>query len=48
VSEAIKGCLRSLSLHFSGDEEAVLVVSPEQTFLMMDDEHRLIPCRALP
>ncbi|RCV20842.1 hypothetical protein SETIT_4G090300v2 [Setaria italica] len=47
ASEAMKGRLQSLSLHFSGDEEAVLVVAPEQLFLMMDDEQGRIACLAV-
>ncbi|CAO2148187.1 unnamed protein product [Urochloa humidicola] len=40
ATEAIKGRLPSLSLHFAGgeEEEATLVVPPEQMFLMMEDE----------
>ncbi|KAF8715966.1 hypothetical protein HU200_026932 [Digitaria exilis] len=40
--------LCSLSLHFAEEEEATLVVSPEQLFLMMVDEHpREIACLAV-
>ncbi|CAO1947632.1 unnamed protein product [Urochloa humidicola] len=41
ASEAVRGWLRSLSLslHFE-EEEAVMVVSPEQLFLMMDGEEQ--------
>ncbi|CAL5051884.1 unnamed protein product [Urochloa decumbens] len=50
ASEDIKGRLQSLSmsLHFS-EEEAVLVVAPEQLFLMVDDEEqvRRIACLAV-
>jgi len=46
-SEAMKGRLRSLSLHFP-EEEAALVVSPEQLFLMADDEEQgRIACLAM-
>jgi aspartyl protease family protein len=39
ATEAIKGRLQSLSLHFAGEEEeATLVVSPKQLFLMVDDK----------
>ncbi|CAN6208218.1 unnamed protein product [Urochloa humidicola] len=37
ASGAVRGHLQPLSLHFA-EEEAVLVVSPEQLFLMVDDE----------
>ncbi|KAF8697136.1 hypothetical protein HU200_036130 [Digitaria exilis] len=39
VTKSVKGHLQSLSLHFAQGEEATLVVSPEQLFLMMVDEH---------
>nr|CAB3484260.1 unnamed protein product [Digitaria exilis] len=39
VTKVVKGHLPSLSLHFADEEDATLVVSPEQLFLMMDDEH---------
>ncbi|KAG2605454.1 aspartic proteinase nepenthesin-2-like [Panicum virgatum] len=46
-SEAMKGRLPSLSLHFP-EEEAALVVSPEQMFLMADDEEQgRIACLAM-
>jgi hypothetical protein len=46
-SEAMKGRLPSLSLHFP-EEEAALVVSPEQLFLMADDEEQgRIACLAM-
>ena len=39
ATEAIKGHLQSLSLHFAGEEEeATLVVSPKHLFLMVDDK----------
>ncbi|CAN6214544.1 unnamed protein product [Urochloa humidicola] len=49
ASEAVRGRLRllSLSLHFE-EEEAVLVVSPEQLFLMVDgDEQGRVACLAV-
>ncbi|RLN11198.1 hypothetical protein C2845_PM09G08790 [Panicum miliaceum] len=45
-SEAIKGRLPSLSLHFP-EEAAALVVSPEQLFLMADDEEQRVACLAM-
>ncbi|KAK3124306.1 hypothetical protein QOZ80_7BG0584720 [Eleusine coracana subsp. coracana] len=46
VTEAIKGRLQPLSLHFA-EEEAVLVFSPKQLFLMMHDRQGQIACLAM-
>ncbi|TVU22976.1 hypothetical protein EJB05_32700, partial [Eragrostis curvula] len=46
ATEAIMSHLQPLSLHFS-EEGAVLVLSPKQLFLMMDEEHRQIMCLAM-
>ncbi|XP_062198315.1 aspartyl protease family protein 2-like [Phragmites australis] len=47
ATEAIKGRLPSLSLHFA-EEEVTLVVSPKQLFLMMDDKQAgQIACLAM-
>ncbi|CAL4992824.1 unnamed protein product [Urochloa decumbens] len=37
ATETVKGRLPSMSLHFAG-EDATLVISPKQLFLMVDDE----------
>ncbi|KAF8697135.1 hypothetical protein HU200_036129 [Digitaria exilis] len=48
VTEVVKGRLQSLSLHFAEEEEATLVVSPRQLFLMMEDERAgQITCLAM-
>nr|CAB3486795.1 unnamed protein product [Digitaria exilis] len=48
VTEVVKGRLQSLSLHFAEEEEATLVVSPKQLFLMMEDERAgQITCLAM-
>ncbi|KAF8697134.1 hypothetical protein HU200_036128 [Digitaria exilis] len=39
VTKVVKGHLPSMSFHFADEEEATLIVSPEQLFLMIDDEH---------
>ncbi|OEL22880.1 hypothetical protein BAE44_0016100 [Dichanthelium oligosanthes] len=47
ATEAIKGRLQALSLHFD-EEEATLVISPKQLFLMMDDRRAgQIACLAM-
>uniref|UniRef100_K3ZM04 Peptidase A1 domain-containing protein n=1 Tax=Setaria italica TaxID=4555 RepID=K3ZM04_SETIT len=47
ATEAIKGRLQSLSLHFA-EEEATLVISPKQLFLMMDNKQAgQIACLAM-
>ncbi|KAF8650847.1 hypothetical protein HU200_063755 [Digitaria exilis] len=47
ATEAIKGHLPSLSLHFA-EEEATLVVSPEQLFVVIDDKKsRQVLCLAM-
>ncbi|KAJ1258649.1 hypothetical protein BS78_10G091500 [Paspalum vaginatum] len=47
ASEAVKGRLQSLSLHFP-EEKAVLVFSPRQLFLMLDDKQQgQIACLAM-
>ncbi|XP_062200563.1 aspartic proteinase nepenthesin-1-like [Phragmites australis] len=46
ATKAIKGRLQSLSLHFP-EENAVLVFSPEQLFLMMNDKQGQIACLAM-
>ncbi|TVU37449.1 hypothetical protein EJB05_10764, partial [Eragrostis curvula] len=46
ATEVIMGHLPSLSLHFS-EEEAVMVLSPKQLFLMMDDKEGQIACLAM-
>ncbi|TVU22977.1 hypothetical protein EJB05_32701, partial [Eragrostis curvula] len=46
ATEAITSHLQPLSLHFS-EEESVLVLSPKQLFLMMDEEHGQIMCLAM-
>nr|CAB3467507.1 unnamed protein product [Digitaria exilis] len=47
ASEVVMGRrLPSLSFHFA-EEEAVLAVSPEQLFLMMDEEHGRVACLAV-
>ncbi|KAF8694372.1 hypothetical protein HU200_038296 [Digitaria exilis] len=47
-TETIKGCLPSLSLHFA-EEEAMLVVSPEQLFVVIDDDRKIgqVACLAM-
>ncbi|KAF8715963.1 hypothetical protein HU200_026929 [Digitaria exilis] len=48
VTEVVKGRLQSLSLHFAEEEEATLVISPKQLFLMMEDERAgQITCLAM-
>ncbi|TVU22974.1 hypothetical protein EJB05_32698, partial [Eragrostis curvula] len=46
ATEAITSHLQPLSLHFL-EEEAVLVLSPKQLFLMMDEKHGQIMCLAM-
>ncbi|KAK3124502.1 hypothetical protein QOZ80_7BG0587500 [Eleusine coracana subsp. coracana] len=46
MTNEIKGRLPSLSLHFA-EEEATLVLSSKQLFLMMNDEHGQIACLAM-
>ncbi|KAK3126203.1 hypothetical protein QOZ80_7AG0553120 [Eleusine coracana subsp. coracana] len=46
VTEATKGRLQPLSLHFT-EEEAVLVLSPEQLFVMMQDNQGQVACLAM-
>ncbi|KAK3133104.1 hypothetical protein QOZ80_6AG0532300 [Eleusine coracana subsp. coracana] len=46
ATNSVKGSFKSLSLHFS-EEEAVLVLSPEQLYLMMDGQEGQIACLAM-
>ncbi|CAL4992822.1 unnamed protein product [Urochloa decumbens] len=38
ATAAVRGRFPSLSLHFAGEDDASLVIAPEQLFLMVDDE----------
>ncbi|CAL4987690.1 unnamed protein product [Urochloa decumbens] len=48
ATAAVRGHLPSLSLHFCGEDDATLLISPEQLFLMVDDERAgQVACLAL-
>ncbi|CAN6363087.1 unnamed protein product [Urochloa humidicola] len=49
AAAAVKESLPSMSLHFVGEEEATLVISPKQLFLMVDDERagQQVACLAM-
>jgi hypothetical protein len=46
ATQAVKSNLQPLSLHF-GEEDAVIVFSPNQLFLMMHGQRGLIACLAM-
>ncbi|CAN6363088.1 unnamed protein product [Urochloa humidicola] len=49
ATAAVRGRLPSLSLHFAGEEDATLVIAPEQLFVIVDDEQagQQVACLAM-